>query len=902
MGPPGQRLLLTVLLARDGNAVGLAGLIDLLWDGEPPSSAGNVIQRYVGALRRLVEPGLAARAQGSWLLRDSGGYAVRPGAASSDLSEFRAFARQARQVEEPGEAMAWFVKALDLCRGTAGAGVDAPAPVAALLAAIDREVAAVLMQAVDLAVETGQSPQPLLLHLERVAALDPFDEGVHARLIRVLAMLGRRAPALDVYRAIRTRLVDELGVEPGPELAQAQRDLLAEPEPRAETPSASAVRPAQLPPGLAAFTGRDAELARLSRTLVPAAGTIPIVVIDGLAGVGKTSLAVRVGHRLAPQFPDGQLYVDMHGFDPGGDVVAPADALRDFLEVLAPGLVPTGLDARSGHYRSLLAGRRMLVVLDNVRDAEQVRPLLPGSPGCAVIVTSRNSLTSLVVSEGAEVLTLDTLSSGEAHRALARRLGEERVAAEPEAVAEIIRLSGRLPLALAIVAARVRTRPQLTLTALATTLRETRGTLTGFRTDDVGDVRTVFSWSYRVLSEAAARLFRLLALHHGTDISAEAAASLAGVPLPPARNLLEELTRIRYLTEHRIGRFTAHDLIRAYSLELLETTDSPDERAAAVRRLVNHYRCVAHEADVLLVPARVDTDHVPAAGAGVTVTELGGYQDAISWFEAELPVMTLLVRQLTATPELRAEAGPLVLSLLTAYQTTARADEWAAATELALETVTDDNALAAQLRRSLSGAYYTLKRHEDALRELGHTMDLLTDDAERAYVEVNYGQVLADIHRYEEAVEHFRRGMELHRAVGNDNGEMHAMSGLPYSLTRIGRLDEAVALARRAAELCEAAGDEVGLHTALGAIGEARRAAGDLAAATDIWRGSIDRLRASRNWGWALQTLDHVAGVLTEEGDHEQATRFRREALQLIEEHGLPDTYGVREQLRGTPG
>ncbi|MGW4483456.1 AfsR/SARP family transcriptional regulator [Amycolatopsis sp. NPDC004368] len=901
LGPPGQRVLLTVLLARDGAPIGLGDLIDLLWDDDPPATAGNVIQRYVGALRRLVEPGLTPRTQGSWLLRGSGGYAVSSGAATSDLADFRAFARQARQVEESGEAMAWFVKALDLYRGVAGGGTPAPARVTALLAAIDREVATVVMQAADLAAETGQSPQPLVPHLERVAALDPFDEGVHARLLRAYATLGRRALALDGYRAIRGRLVDELGVEPGPELARVHRELLAEPAPapKPDTPAVLPVRPAQLPPGLAAFTGRDAELARLSRALEQAGGTRPLVVIDGLAGVGKTSLAVRVGHRLAALFPDGQLYVDMRGFDPGGDVVDPAEALRGFLEVLAPGTVPAGLNARSGLYRSLLAGRRMLVVLDNVRDAGQVRPLLPGEPGCGVIVTSRNSLASLVVSDGAEVLTLDTLTDEEARRALARRLGEERVAAEPEAVDEIIRLCGRLPLALAIVAARVRTHPQLTLSVLAAKLREARGTLAAFRTDDVGDVRTVFSWSYRILSAEAARLFRLLAVHHGTDISAEAAASLAGVPSARARTLLEELTRMRYLTEHRPDRFTAHDLVRAYSLELMEATDPPEEQAAALRRLVNHYRCVAHEATTLLKPVR-PPDAAPVPEPGVTVTRIGGYEEAVGWYEAELPTLTLLVRRLAATPALRAETAPLALSLAMPYEQFVRGEEWESGIKLALGTVDRNDPLIAPLHRSLGLAYYTLQRYEDSLRELARSMDLHSDDAERAYLHINIGQILGDIggpDRYDEAIDHFRRGMDLHRAAGNTQAEMIAMAGLAYPLAKFGLLDEAMAVAEQAAERCRAAGEEAALRTAMGAIAQARLAAGDLTGATEIWRASIDQLRAAQGWRWALQLLDHLASVYTDAGDEKQARSVLREALDLIEEHDVPDAYGARGQL-----
>ncbi|MGW4484893.1 AfsR/SARP family transcriptional regulator [Amycolatopsis sp. NPDC004368] len=907
LGPPAQRLLLTVLLARDGSPTGLDELVDLLWEDEPPASAANVIQRYVGALRRVVEPDLASRAQGRWLVRRPGGYALQVDADSCDLADFRARAAGARQAEDAGEALTRYLHALELCRGAAGAGKTPSTSVATLLAGIDREVAAVLLEAADLAAKTGQSPQPLLPHLERLAAQDPFDEGVHARLMRALAAVGRRALALELYRDIRGRLVAELGVEPGPELVKAQQALLGEPEPEPEpdpapaAPAPGPVRPAQLPPGLAAFTGRNAEVTTLSRTLESAVdtGTMPLVVIDGLAGAGKTSLAVHVGHRVAARFPDGQLYVNMQGFDPTGAVVDPAEALRGFIEVLTLGSVPvpSGLDARSGLYRSLLVGRRMLVVVDNVRDADQVLPLLPGAPGSGVIVTSRNRLGSLVASHGAEVLTLDTLSPEDARDTLARRLGEDRVTAEPEAVAEIAQLCGRLPLALAIVAARVRTRPQLTLAALATTLRETRGTLEAFGTDGTGDVRTVFSWSYRILSPATARLFRLLPLHRGADVSVDVAASLAGIPAAEARTLLEELTRIRYVTESRPDRFSAHDLIRSYSLELLKTTDPPSEQDAALRRLVSHYRCVAHQAALLLRPLRPDHDHVPVPEPGVTVTGLGGYDEAAEWFETELPTLTLLAWQLAATPALRAETGPLALSLLTAYQRVGRAEEWAAVTELALGTVEDDPALEAQLHRSLAGAYSLLQRGEDSLRELDRVMELLTDDAERAFVHTNYGNVLFSLDRVEEAAEHLRRAVDLHRAAGNAAGEVAATTGLAFGSAVLGRREEAVALAERAAAAYEAMGNRNGVLSAWQVIASAHEAVGDLAAAEPWWLDAIRGQREVHNWHFAVELLAYVGGVFAESGDAERATRYWAEARDIIDEHGVPDAFDVRERL-----
>ena len=317
-----------------------------------------------------------------------------------------------------------------------------------------------------------------------------------------------------------------------------------------------------------------------------------IVLISGMAGVGKTALAVHWAHQVAERFPDGQLYVNLHGYDPSGAPLRPAEAIRGFLDALGvpAARIPAGTQAQAGLYRSLLAGQRMLILLDNARDAAQVRPLLPGSAGCLVLVTSRSQLTGLAAADGARLLTLDVLADAEARALLSRRLGSERVAAEPDAAAELVMLCARLPLALNIAAARAAARPDHPLAAVAAGLARRTGRLDALDTGEpASSARTVFSWSYRNLSQPAARMFRLLGLHPGPDITAAAAASLAGIPAGQARRCLDELTATHLVAEQVPGRFSFHDLLRAYAREQAGSCDGGAAQHAALSRMLDHY-------------------------------------------------------------------------------------------------------------------------------------------------------------------------------------------------------------------------------------------------------------------------------------------------------------------------
>ena len=602
LGSPQQRVLLAVLLAAAGEPVAPGVISEVLWPAGPPQAAAATVQQYVSRLRRVAGP----------ISQTAAGYRL---GVDSDLRRYRAFLDQARDLAEARRAEAAvdaYAAALGLWTAPAGTGLPPEARAHPVLAGLDREHAAVLAEAADtaLACDRGATLAPVL---DRAAGWHPHDEGLQARLLRTLAAAGRTGDALDHYRAARDRIVGELGIEPGPLLREAHRDL------------AAGVRPAQLPAPPAAFTGRAAELARLDTV----AGPRPLVLVGGLGGVGKTTLALHWAHRAAHRYPDGQLYVDLRGFAPSDAPLSPAEALHGFLEALgvARANQPSTTDGLAALYRSVLAGRRVLVVLDNARDDEQVRPLLPGAAGCAVLVTSRSYLGGLTVDEDARSLGLDVFSDTDALGYLRSRLGAARVDAEPEATAEIVRLCGGLPLALAICAAWAERSPTFTLATIAAQLRRREG-LDVFSAVRAGrDVRTVFSWSYRRLSADAAELFRRLGHHPGPDMALATVTSVAGRPPSGTLALLGELTDAQLLSEPRPGRYAAHDLVRAYAAEVAGDTDG-------LIRTLDHYLHSLIAGARLVNPYRRQLE-AGAPAAGVVAFTPADVPDAMAWFESE---------------------------------------------------------------------------------------------------------------------------------------------------------------------------------------------------------------------------------------------------------------------------
>ncbi|MEV4823307.1 tetratricopeptide repeat protein [Micromonospora sp. NPDC049274] len=596
------------------------------------------------------------------------------------------------------------------------------------------------------------------------------------------------------------------------------------------TPALTSGVPAQLPADGFGFVGRAGALARLDEILARAVDqptAMGLAMVSGTAGVGKTALAVHWAHRVAAQFPDGQLYVNLRGFDPGGVPVSPSTALAGFVNALAgPGDRPaTTLDEQVARYRSLLGGRRVLVVLDNGGDADQVRPLLPGAPGCFVLVTSRDQFLGLVSVNGAHPLTLDVLSGGESRELLTRRLGAERVTAEPDAVDAIVNASSGLPLALSVVAARAAINTGFRLLELAANLRPVSGRLDAFDGGEpVTNLRLVMSWSYRTLDAHTAQLFRLLSVHPGPDFAVAAAASIAGSTPAQAHRHLTELTRAHLLSEHRPGRFTYHDLLRAYAAELTAAEDSEANRHAARSRLLDHYLSVAYAADELLYPQR-DRLPVDPPGPGVAPVPLDDRDQAMWWFADEHQVLLSALR-LAGDHGFDRHTSHLAWAITTYLNQGGYWEDWTSSLQGALSAavrLADDRA-EAYAHGVLGFADISLHQYDDARRHLELAYDRyrrLGDLAGQARVELNLGWIRDRAGQPAEALGHAREALRLHRQAGHVTGQAFALNAVGWSHSQLGDHHAAIESCEQALALFRSVDNVLGQAITWASLGHA---------------------------------------------------------------------------------
>ncbi|MEU6198772.1 BTAD domain-containing putative transcriptional regulator [Streptomyces sp. NPDC047061] len=933
LGPPKERALLALLLTEAGHPVAVHEIVDALWGEDPPDSAVNVVQRHIGALRRLFEPDLPARGESRWLVRGSGGYRLEADADSLDLLRFRALRKQAGQAAQdgrPATATELLMEALALWRGPAASGIAPEVRSHPAFTALDDEHLAAVKEAAELALEAGGGlGARVLVTLRQAAAQHPLDEGLQARLILVLAATGHQAEALDVHRLVRTRLADELGVQPGPELQAAQQRVLG------RTPTRSAgtrpaesgagqggradaeavrpeavptVRPAQLPADLAAFTGRREELARV-QALLPAtdepASAVVISVIGGMAGVGKTTLAVHWAHRVADRFPDGQLYVNLRGFHPTGSVMSTAEAIRSFLDAfgIPAQRIPAGLDAQAALYRSLLADRRVLVVLDNARDTEHVRPLLPGTPGSMVVVTSRNQLYGLVAGEGAHSLSLDVLSDADAHAFLICRLGAERVAREPAAVAEIIALCGRLPLALAVVSARAVVNPTFPLASVAAELHESEESLDAFSGEaPAADARSAFSWSYQLLTPAAARVFRLLALHPGLDCAPAAVASLAGQRVGQVRPLLAELARAHLISEPVPGRYGCHELLRAYAGELAPTQETEQELTAARRRMLDHYLHSVHAADSVLAPSRERIrlrPHVP----GVTVPRLPDQAAADHWLETNRSVLLAVIEQDTRHGG-GEHSWQLAATLELYLDRIGRWEEQLGAQTTAVGAAQRLGDIRGQAygHRALGFVSGRLERWDEADAHLSRALELFGEIGDRAGQgrTHRYAAFLANRRgRHAVALDHYDRASALYREAGLRGVEAMIANEVGWTYILMGKYEDALEECGRALRGHRETGDRNGEAAAWDSLGYAHHHLDQHDRALECYRHGLELYREIRDRYLEADTLVHIGDTHHAAGDDAQAALAWREALGILEEFDHPEATDLRERLKG---
>lgn len=708
--------------------------------------------------------------------------------------------------------------------------------------------------------------------------------------------------------------VPGLGAEPGPMTAS---DPSPGPATVPDPGPGPATIPRQLPPASPGFVGRATQLAELDIRLGADASDEPavmIVALSGSAGVGKTTLAIYWAHRVAHHFPDGQLYVDLRGFDPTGSVMTPAEAVRGFLEALEvpPQRLPTHLPAQVGLYRSLLAGRRMLVVLDNARDVEQVRPLLPGSPTCLVLVTSRNTLAGLVAAECAHAVTVDLLSTAEAWQFLARRLGVDRLTAEPQAVAELIERCARLPLALAVVAARGAAHPAFPLGTLAAELREARGLLDAFDGGDTTtDVQAVFSWSYQSLTPPAARLFRLLGCHPGPDIGACAAASLAGgqpcgQTVPPhqpreqAHRLLTELAHAHLVTEHAPGRFRAHDLLRAYAAELAATFEPAAARRAAIRRGLDHYLHTAHTAARLLQPAW-DPVGLPPCRPGVLPEELADHAAALAWFTTEYRVLLAAVAYAART-RFEGHAWRLARTLVDFLQRQGHWSDLATAqrTALAAARRAGDRSGQANVHRDLARALARVGREEEAAGHFHEALRLFAELGDRtgqARTHRAFGALLDKLDRHREALRQAERAFELYRDAGHLAGQASARNAVGWGHAQLGRYEPALEHCTRALALLRQTGDRHGEANTWDSLGYIHHHLGHHRRAVDCYHRAITLYRRIGDRFDEADTLTRLGESRGALADRSGAVRAWRRALSILDDLDHPDAGRVRQRI-----
>ncbi|WP_037857892.1 ATP-binding protein [Streptomyces sp. NRRL S-340] len=664
--------------------------------------------------------------------------------------------------------------------------------------------------------------------------------------------------------------------------------------------------PQQLPPDLAAFRGRAhlLDMVRMQEEQVTAhGGHVVISAIGGMAGVGKTAFAVHWAHRCADRFPDGQLYVNLRGFETARGPLGPDEALGSFLSALGvPSTeIPSGTDQRSALFRDRIAARRMIVVLDNARNEEQVRPLLPAAPGCLTIVTSRHYLSGLAVTEGASLVSLDVWTEEEALDALAARIGDERCRAEPAAAADLVDVCGRLPLAVAVVGARLRSAPGLTLHEMAGELRRSRSRLDALATDEQpAGVRAVFDQSYRALEPVTARFFRYLALHPGPAFSAQAAASLAGVELAHARRHLRRLLTASLLTRDGAGRYVLHDLVRAYGAELAAAEG--DDRHGAERRLMDYLCQNAHTANQYVTQSPSDVPGAPLPG--VVLVPVGSREEALEWYRQEESTTAAALHSF-GDPELRRSRVDVTLQWMRYNEVAGHWTEEIAAARGALDAALalDDPVAIARcgqnLARALVEAGDAAAADEPVRLLLGHLHRLPAEHQARA--ERFAGWVRYRLERHEEALEHAKRAVEISRGL-DDAGEVaRGLTDLSWQLAESERFSEAIGAGEEAAAILATTTDSRYEAAAWNSIGYAQQGLGDRDSAIASYSTALRICEAALDDYGRAEVLDNLASVRLEQGDTARARADWTTAADLFDSLRIARADELRARANALP-
>ncbi|WP_344888241.1 AfsR/SARP family transcriptional regulator [Actinomadura meridiana] len=877
----GPQKVLAALLLSAGQVVPLSRLVDAVWPQDPPPTAEKRVRNLVSDLRRLLAEDVSSE-----LVAAGAGYRLEVGEDALDSAVFDRRVRRARQLaadQEPGEAVAEFRAALGLWRGPALAGLDCPALEPQVTSWEERRTAA-LEEDIELELGLGRHHSVISELTEQVAA-HPLRERLAGQLMLALHRAGRRAEALQVFHDIRGTLAEELGLDPGDQLQQLHQQILASDPDLEAPPPARAKRVQQLPRDVPDFTGRATELSRLVSALPDEGETGTAVVIrsiDGMAGIGKTALAVHTAHQLVDRYPDAQLFIDLKAHTADDEPTTVAAALDALLRALGvPGeRIPDDPDQRAGLWRDELAGLKAVIVLDNAASAEQVRPLLPGSPKTLVLITSRRQLTDL---EAAFTLSLEVLPPADAAALFTRIAGDARAASEPEAVHEVVRLCGLLPLAVRIAAARLRTRPTWTLAHLAERLGDQRRRLGELSTGD-RSVAVAFALSYRHLAPAQQRLFRLLSVHPSTDFDAGVAAKIADIPLQEAEQILENLLDMHLLQQRAVDRYRFHDLLRTYAAHLTREEDSEADRSEALRRVLNHYLASARNVYRLERSGCTLADALAATDSeGLAFADLA---EGHTWVLDELDGIVGIIRKVAADPRLPiAVAADLLVALDPVGDL---AFLWPRLNGPAAEVADAARARGelpaeARARYMLGGGLWQVDRFDDGEAQIHRGIQVAHEGGETAILDrlLNVSALLAHARGHdEEALGIFQESLAASESSGNWSAHLEVLNNIG-SLYRTGieRPEEALPWYERALALVDRVGGQPYAWQALTInCGRVKLALGRPDEAIEDFRTVLSASRALAfpfQEAAALQELMNAAwrlGRLQEALDHGEAS------------------------------
>jgi DNA-binding SARP family transcriptional activator/tetratricopeptide (TPR) repeat protein len=806
IGSPGARALLLLLVLHANQVVAVDRIVDGMWGDDPPATARTIVHGYVSRLRRVLEP----HAPSTQLLTRAPGYELRVDESRVDLFEARRLWDDAR-----GQSSARRAQLLRTAAGLWRGPVPVNPPTDAVAVELAELRLVIIAERIEADLELGRHAE-LIGELRNLVREHPFDEVLVGHLIRALYRSGQRADALETYRTFRRRVADELGIDPGPPLRELHESLLRddptlrEPDPGPADPVT--VVPAQLPPAASAFTGRDRELAWLNQLADDQdAVATTVAVITGAAGVGKSALAVTWGHQVVRRFPDGVLFAGLRGFDPNRPPLAAADVLPRFLLALGvrPAELPDEPDEQGALYRSLLATRRVLVVLDDARDSEHVRPLLPGGSGSLVLVTSRRRLDGLVARSGARLLPLETLAAGPATRLIADAAEMAGVPITGRQAADLARLCDHLPLALRVVAARLAV--QSGVDSLVLELSDERTRLAALDLEDADtSVRAALDISYRGLHPAIGGAFRMLGLVPGPTVDPYVVAALCGTDVAAARRRLRALAEASLLTEAGTQRYVMHDLVRLHARGLALTELSPSDTEEVLGRLLDYYLCACDRSRRLLHPPRDDLDF-RAEHPRLALPTLASAGQALEWFDAEWPNLSELLRTTVLAGRHR-QAWQLVL--LTSHYLTTRGTyaDWShwGLTGLHAARAVRDTAGEVLMLIVLATARSRYGRAAEALEDAQLALRLATESGDQRHIYAalgNVGSCLYEQGRYRDALHCDQESYRLAVQTGDLMAQAHALNNMSQVERELGRPVEATAHVRAAVALFDEIGD-----------------------------------------------------------------------------------------------